>query len=246
MPLNHADVAHVAAAAAEWDEWYSGWTLNEKGERLPVADRWRRCWQFLCDQGMTQDEALQVERPWPAHNRLYFEQCRGMLETRLFLAPKSRRRFATWTAAGLLWWFARYTPASLCLVQSLNEEKAGHILQKRIAWLEDHVREPIFRRPYQAWSGASGYYRRLSWEASGGGEILGVKEGGDAVRSHTASIIFLDEVDFQPHAPDAFRAMVPLLEPGKRVKLIAVTTMNGPGGQVAQRLLDVGFGRFTE
>ena len=244
-PAPQHQVAATAAAAATWDDWYSGLTMGPDGVLVPVVDQWERCWAWLCDQAQTQDEAMQRQRPWPERSQLTQEMVHAICTTRLLQLPKSRRRFASWAVSAVWWWRARFHPYSLWLIQSLDEGKAGVLIEERVLFMEENLRERVFHRPAHTLKGAKGWTTQASWKQWGGGTILAVKEGGDAARSYTLSGIFLDEVEFQPHAPDAFRAMTPLLEEKKNTWVVAVSTMNGPGGQMAGYLLDVGFTQFS-
>jgi hypothetical protein len=199
---------------------------------------------FLKEQARTIDEASGAIRPW--WDEQIIDELVHALDTEpLLLLPKSRRRFVSWTVCGYMVHDARYRPYHFNLIQTLNVEKAAFLVGKRCKVIEDNLRSQVLRRKYRHWCGSSGDAVRMEYEETQS-TIRGVKEGGDAVRTYTASMIFLDESEFQPHAHDAMTAMKPLLEKteGKNVKVVLASSSNGPGGPVAGLCREVGFVKF--
>lgn len=199
---------------------------------------------WLKEQAITVDEASGKKRIW-WDEQIVDELIHALDTEPKLLLPKSRRRFVTWTVCGYLVHDARYRKHHLNLIQTLNVEKSAFLVGKRCKAIEDNLRVPVMRRKYRHWCGSSGDAIRIEYVETQS-TIRGVKEGGDAVRTYTASIIFLDESEFQPHAHDAMTAMKPLLEvtEEKNVKVVLASSSNGPSGPIAGLCREVGFVRF--
>ena len=75
--------------------------------------------------------------------------------------------------------------------------------------------------------------------------IVGMAQGADKVRSFTASALIMDECEFQSEAHAALTAAIALAEDSKSVKIILISTSNGPGGVMASLCKDVGFVKWN-
>ena len=130
------------------------------------------------------------------------------------MVEKSRQVMATWLCCAYLLWRAKFRDHQLLLVQSKKEEDAANLVFNGEAWvsrisfmetnLPQHLRTVRFPK------GAS--YAQLRFE--NGSRIWGIPEGGDIIRSNTASVIFSDEAAFQPEFGNAFTAALPAIKGG--------------------------------
>lgn len=216
--------------------------IAERLERLELVYRHSPA-KWMRDQVRTVDEATGRVRPWMDES-IVDEVVHALNTEKLLLFPKSRRRFITWTVSAFWVWDARYHKHHLNLIQSLNEEKAAYVVDERCRFIEEHLAEPLLRRPFDHWKGAKGLTTRMRYRHTES-TIRGVKEGGDAVRTYTITRIFMDESEFQPHAHEAMTAAKPLMEPDKDVQIVLASSSNGPSGPIASICREVGFTKFT-
>lgn len=200
------------------------------------------CWRWMKDQVITIDEASQEKRPFPDMD--YLHDIVDVLvdpDQRLIAIAKSRRMFVTWLLSIWGCWITRYHEHHAMLWQSQNEAKAAYVLDKRMTFVEDNLATPQLRRKYKTIRTTQGLIGRLTYEHSGSW-TQAVPQGPDVFRSYTPSLLVIDECDFQPEAPLALAAAMPLAEKG--VKLVIVSTSNGPGGPLAMLCREVGFVRY--
>jgi len=216
--------------------------LAEQLSRLELVYR-HNPQAFLYEQAMTMDEASGSARPW-WREPIIGEIIHALMTERLLLFPKSRRRYVTWTVSGFFVWDARFHGPHFNVIQSLSEEKASFVVGQRCQYIEDNLRQGFLRRGYRSWSSSSGDTKKLVYDHTGS-TIIGVKEGGDAVRTYTITRLFMDESEFQPHSHDALKAAKPLMEPDKLVQIILASSSDGPSGPIASYCRDVGFTRFS-
>ena len=200
------------------------------------------CWQWVCDQVQTIDEATQEIRRWPREKAYLHEVFHALQTERLLAIPKSRRMMLSWCVAVFLTWRARYFPNQLLLVQSATETKAAYLVGERCRFVEDHLAQPQYRRPYASWRTKQGLIGKLRYRRTGS-EILSVAQGADIVRSFTFSFLCMDEIEFQQEGAAALVAALPAVEKGAQIVLIS--TSNGPSGPMARLCADVGFARWT-
>lgn len=118
--------------------------------------------------------------------------------------PKSRQVIVTWLVCFYLWWDARFHPFELNFVQSKKEIDAANLvfnrdmLSARISFMEANLPEWM-RDP-----GLTPAFGVLNF--SNGSKIWGVPQGGDILRSYTASLVFMDEAAFQQRAKESYKA----------------------------------------
>lgn len=199
-------------------------------------------WAWLTEQVITVDEATQRALPWPA-DKPYLQEVLHALQTeRLLVLPKSRRMLVTWLLGAWGAWHARHRPHHAVFYQSENEEKAAFIVDKRCAFIEDHLRDPCFRLPYKSIKTAEGLIGKLTYRDTGS-YLWAIPQGDSAVRTFTFSILVMDEADFQPEGRAALQAALPIAEKG--AQLILTSSSNGPVGVVAGLCREVGFSRFA-
>ncbi len=189
----------------------------------------------------TQDEATQAKLPWP--DKLYLKDLIYILNTEHMIAiPKSRRLMVSWLMSAWAVYKARYFPHNAAFIQSETEDKAAYITDKRCAYIESNLREPLLRRKYRAIKTAKGSIGRITYENTGS-YIWAIPQGDDAIRSFTFSILIMDESEFQAEGVKALVSALPTAEKG--AQLIIASTSNGPMGILADICREVGFSKFT-
>uniref|UniRef100_A0A6M3J728 Putative terminase n=1 Tax=viral metagenome TaxID=1070528 RepID=A0A6M3J728_9ZZZZ len=129
--------------------------------------------------------------------------------TPLLLLPKSRQMLMTWLISACYLWDTQFHQGRLNFFQSKKEDDADRIVQR--AWFiyehqPDWIKD-IFPAEYTSC--------HLKFKQSKS-EIWGVPQGGDQIRSHTASGILSDEMGFQPEAEDAYTGALPTIKGGGR------------------------------
>lgn len=202
------------------------------------------CWLWACEQVRTVDEATQSVRPWP-QDKLYLQELFDIYETEQLIAlPKSRRLMVSWSVALWATWRARFHPYNAIYVQSDKEEKSAYLIDQRCKFIEDNLAEPWGIRPYKPIRTKDGMVGRMTYTDTSS-YIVGVAQGADKIRSFTASALIMDECEFQDEAHAALTAALALVEESKSVKLILISTSNGPGGVLAELCKDVGFVKWN-
>lgn len=201
------------------------------------------CWEFLTQQANTLDEATQSVKPFPPYD--YLHDLIDVLNSdfRVIAIPKSRRMFVTWAVALWVWWLTRYHEGHFVIWQSLTEEKAAEILDTRIIFAEEHIRDQFLKREYEPYKTREGLVGRMKWNATGS-RILAAAQGPHVFRSFTPSVAIIDECDFQPEAYSALDAAIPLAE--KNAKLILISTSNGPNKPIADICMSFGMTRYGQ
>lgn len=145
------------------------------------------------------------------HSELWL---RGLSNAGILMVEKSRQVMATWLCCGYLLWRAKFRDHQLLLVQSKKEEDAANLVfngeawVSRISFMETNLPSHLRTVPFP--KGAS--YAQLRFP--NGSRIWGIPEGGDIIRSNTASVIFSDEAAFQPEFGNAFTAALPAIKGG--------------------------------
>jgi len=139
---------------------------------------------------------------------------RALASSGILAVEKSRQVMATWLCCAYLLWRAKFRPHQLILVQSKREDDAANLVFNkdpfigRISFMEAHL--PPFLQT--ANFPRAGSYGQLIFP--NGSRILGIPEGGDIIRSNTASVIFSDEAGFQPEFGASFTAALPSIKGG--------------------------------
>jgi hypothetical protein len=203
-------------------------------------------WRWMCEQCVTVDEALQIQRPWPADR----EDLRELVEDVLPVEPKimilkSRRMFVTWTLAAWMLHRIRYHAANACYWQAEMEDKAAWVVHHRHWYLEKNLLNDDLRRLPTISKTSGGQVGKMIYSHPGAdSEVKALSQGGDVLRQYTASMIVIDESEFQRYSHETMKAALPLLESGKNVQLILASTANGPSGVIAGTARDLGVVRW--
>lgn len=128
-------------------------------------------------------------------------------QMRVLLIPKSRQMMVSWVCMAMALWTAMTKQAQLIIVQSKKELDAGNLLGRAEGmWqrLPQTIRELV---PCH-----SGHVH-LDFPSTDS-RMIGIPEGGDQIRSNTASLLICDEAAFQPDFLDAYTAALPSLSGG--------------------------------
>jgi hypothetical protein len=170
-------------------------------------------WYFFSRMALTKDEHGQggVEEAYkPFPNYAYVREIlKELTSGNRHMIPKSRQVMISWIISTYGLWWSLTHQAQLGLIQSKKEDDAGRLIQRIYGiWsrLPAHVKEAnpctMQKKPPQ-----------LTFPATDS-TILGIPEGGDQIRSNTASWLFGDESAFQEGFQEAFIAAQPALEGG--------------------------------
>lgn len=172
--------------------------------------------RFVKTQDAHADGSLS-ERPFPdRESKPYlWEFLDACQRESLFAVEKSRQIMITWSACLYCFWRAKYTPNRLIFIQSKKEEDAANLVYNkdpfgaRIAFME-HSLPPALRTVD---FGKNASYGQIVFPDTHS-KIWGIPEGGDIIRSYTASVVFSDEFAFQPEAAEAYKALKPTISGG--------------------------------
>lgn len=115
----------------------------------------------------------------------------------------------TWLICACYLWDVLFNEGRLTFFQSKKEEDADRII-RRAFFIYEHQQKWV-----QTLFPAFYTFCHLKIP-QGNSEIWGVPQGGDQIRSHTASGIFSDEMAFQPEAEDAYTGALPTVKHGGR------------------------------
>jgi phage FluMu gp28-like protein len=149
----------------------------------------------------------------------------------LIAIEKSRQLMVTWLVCLFCLWCAKYQKNRLIFIQSKKEEDAANLVFNaewpagRISFMESNL-------PEQLRSDCASAYGKLFFRDTGS-RIWGIPEGGDQIRSYTASVIASDEAAFQPEFEQAWKASNPSIKGGG--KMIVVSSARS--GAYMRRLL---------
>jgi len=138
-------------------------------------------------------------------------------DEKLLLVKKSRQMLMTWLCCALNLYEAQFSDGRYIFFQSKKEEDANALVD-RAKFIFHH--QPDFLKQT-----VEETYCKLKFP-NANSQIVGIPQGGDQIRMHTASQIFLDEMAFQSEAEEAFTAARPCIEGGG--SFIGVSSAN-PG-----------------
>ena len=138
----------------------------------------------------------------------------------------------SWTFAVLAVYEARYFPHHAIFIQSETEDKAAFITDKRCAFIEDNLNEPLLRRKYRPIRTTKGAIGRITYQDTES-YVWALPQGDSIIRTYTFSRLYMDESDFQAEGHQALDAALSIAETNKYSKIVLVTTSNGPQGVAA-------------
>jgi hypothetical protein len=142
----------------------------------------------------------------------------------LVAIEKSRQLMITWVACLYWLWMAKFQKNRLLFVQSKKEEDAANLVFNT-EWPNARISFMEFNLPEELRSDVASSYGKLLFRDTGS-RIWGIPEGGDQIRSYTASGIFSDEAAYQPEFEAAWKAANPSIKGGGKM-LIVSSARNG-------------------
>lgn len=210
-------------------------TINITQEELEVwQDRaqlaLKNFWYFLKYFTWTKDEhdwtVLYKGFPVKAMYRMLY---RAVMEFDLLIIEKSRQIMLTWFMVTYCLWAAMTRYNQLILFQSKKQEDADPLIERsrNVYDALEAITLPLFGQWFPSVrkvglrSGIDSEFEFPSMH----GKIWAIPQGGAIVRSHTPSILFADEMDYQPEFQDGYDAAQPAVNGGGQY--IAVGSVNG-------------------
>lgn len=124
----------------------------------------------------------------------------------LLLCLKSRQIMASWISMALLLWEIQFRKGRFCFAQSKKEDDADSLIER--AYFIYQNQPKWIRRKEMKYT-----YCRLRCPDNAS-VIMGIPQGGDQIRMHTASRVFLDEMAFQDEAEKSLVASKPTIDGG--------------------------------
>jgi hypothetical protein len=197
-------------------------------DALSIADELerRRCaedpeyWLFRYARTRDEHDPTIAAKPFPDKEYLHEIAC-FWLEHRMNLYEKSRQMMATWTLCALYTHDAQFHTNRLHFIQSKKEEDSDRLIQRCFTIWEN---QPDFiKRAHPA----EYAYCHLKFHRPGQSsglaysEIWGIPQGGDVIRQHTGSGLFIDEGGFQPDLEASIGAAQPMLKGGGRLDIVS-------------------------
>ena len=178
-------------------------------------------------QVRTQDEHDESIAAKPFPDKKYIrEMVRLWLATQMNLWEKSRQIMASWLFCSLYLHDTQFISQSggrrLNFIQSKKEEDSDALL-KRCYFIYEN-QEPWLKALYPA---EYSYCHLKFFRPEDAdrklpvGELWAIPQGGDVLRQHTASGLFIDEGGFQPDLASSIRAAQPMLTGGGRVDVVS-------------------------
>jgi hypothetical protein len=173
---------------------------------------------------VTKDEHGEGEesvKPFPTREQKpYIWEIIDTIESEQLVAiEKSRQLMVTWLVCLYCLWMAKFQKNRLIFIQSKKEEDAANLVfnsewnAARISFMERNL-------PENLQSDCSPAYGKLHFRDTGS-RIWAIPEGGDQIRSYTASLIYSDEAAFQPEFENAWKASNPSIKGGGKMIIVS-------------------------
>lgn len=131
---------------------------------------------------------------------------------KLLLIPKSRQMMITWLIVALYLHDAQFNPGKCIFFQSKKEKDANALVER--AKLIYELQPYFLKQPVRS------VYCELSFPLMRS-RIQGIPQGGDQIRMHTASGIFMDEAAFMYESEEAYAAAKPSIDGGGRITMVS-------------------------
>ena len=147
-------------------------------------------------------------KPFPDKDYLKYV-INAVHESKRIMVPKSRQIHMSWLMCTYALWTALFHPHSNIFFQSKKEEDASMMVfnkrphNARISFIYEHL--PAWLKNLVT---AEGTYSKMNF--SNGSLIWGIPEGGNIIRSHTATLFISDECAFQPEFENAYTSSAPM------------------------------------
>lgn len=149
---------------------------------------------------------------------------RACYESRLLAVEKSRQMIVTWLVSAYALWRAKFHDHQLVLWQSKREDDAANVVFNkeifiaRISFMESHLQKHLQTVRFPQ----AGSYGQITFP--NGSRIWGIPQGGDIIRSNTASCIVSDEAAFQPEFGASVAAALPAIKGQGQGQYIAISS----------------------
>lgn len=137
----------------------------------------------------------------------------------LVAIEKSRQLMVTWIMCLYCLWVAKFQTNRLIFIQSKKEEDAANLVFNS-EWSASRISFMEYNLPEFLKSDCAAAYGKLFFRDTGS-RIWGIPEGGDQIRSYTASLIVSDEAAFQPEFENAWKAANPSIKGGGKMIVVS-------------------------
>jgi hypothetical protein len=194
---------------------------NEEYKASPVL--WLLGSEDFKQQVYTQDEHDPTIAAKPFPDKEYIRWVVGeWASTKQNLWEKSRQIMASWTFCALYLHDAQFGINRLNFIQSKKEEDSDALLRRCffIYQNQDDWLKALYPAEYS--------YCHIDFYRPGDrirkvplSRIWAIPQGGDVLRQHTASGLFIDEGAFQPDLESSIRAAMPMLKGGGRIDIVS-------------------------
>jgi hypothetical protein len=177
-------------------------------------------WLFTHVRTKDEHDPTVAAKPFPDKEYLR-EVTRFWLAHRMNLIEKSRQLLLSWTLCALYLHDAQFGTNRLNFIQSKKEEDSDRLVQRCYTMWGN---QPEFLRRAHP---ATYSYCHLKFYRPGEpnglpySEIWGIPQGGDVLRQHVASGLFIDEGAFQPDLAASIGAAQPMLKGGGRLDVVS-------------------------
>ncbi len=194
-------------------------SLEEKERRRCARDR--EYWLFKYAKTQDEHDPSIAAKPFPDKEYLRWV-VRQWLSTRQNLWEKSRQMMASWTFCALYLHDTQFKINRLNFIQSKKEEDSDALIRR--CWFIYENQEQWLKAMFPAkysYCHIRFYKVGDKAEATPIGHMWGIPQGGDVLRQHTASGLFIDEGAFQPDLESSIRAAQPMLTGGGRIDVVS-------------------------
>lgn len=137
----------------------------------------------------------------------YYNKC--------IVLPKSRQMRISWWVMGCSMWLAQFRVAQRIGVQSKQLHDADKMIVRGEVILELQRKvAPLI--PWPDYKKRFAYMNIRHGGATSDSKVEGLAQGGHKVRGEAYSMLFSDEMAFQPEGEEAYAAAMPIIEGGAR------------------------------
>jgi phage FluMu gp28-like protein len=137
----------------------------------------------------------------------------------LVAIEKSRQLMVTWLVCLYCLWCAKYQKNRLIFIQSKKEDDACNLVFNS-EWTVGRISFMEYNLPESMKSEIATSYGKMNFRETGS-RIIAIPEGGDQIRSYTASLIYSDEAAFQPEFENAWKASNPSIKGGGKMVIVS-------------------------
>lgn len=145
-------------------------------------------------------------------------------QTRMNLWEKSRQILASWTFSALYLHDTQFGINRLNFIQAVKEEHSDAMLER--SWVLYQNQDEWLKAEFPAVRSYCHihFYPKGGHKGSGAvatGEMWAIAQGGDQLRQHTASGLFVDEGAFQIDLESTITAALPMVKGGGRIDVVS-------------------------